>query len=45
MMKEIEAFYRYLEFLARMVLGRPVTVKPVPGSTDVNAEENESLAV
>lgn len=39
----MEAFYKYLEFLARMVLGKAVTVRPVPGSDTAGAEENEEL--
>ena len=39
----MEAFFKYLEFLARMVLGKAVTVRPVPGSDTAGAEENEEL--
>ena len=39
----MEAFYKYLEFLARMILGKAVMIRLVPGSDTEDAEGDEKL--
>ena len=43
MKDKIISFFKYLEFLGRMLLGRPITVSPVPGSEAPDAQDRDDL--